>query len=72
MPVLSERLVRSLRPREKKYELTCSSLRGFTVRVLPSGKKVYFLSLVGAFFETPSEVDAFLRPFLDRFDRETF
>ncbi len=42
MPVITERLVRSLRPRERKYELTCAALRGFTVRVLPSGKKVYF------------------------------
>ncbi len=42
MPVITERLVRGLRPREKKYELTCASLPGFVVRVLPSGKKVYY------------------------------
>ncbi len=42
MPVITERLVSRLQPRKKKYEISCSSLRGFMLRVLPSGKKVYF------------------------------
>ena len=42
MATITKRLVRSAKPRGKKYEISCSSLRGFILRVLPSGKKVYF------------------------------
>ena len=43
MPRLTERAVRAAKPRKRNYELTCSELRGFLLRVLPSGKKVYYV-----------------------------
>ena len=42
MPTITQRLVSSAKPRAKKYEIACNSLRGFILRVLPSGKKVYY------------------------------
>ncbi len=42
MPTITESLVRRARAKEREYELSCSSLRGFVLRVLPSGKKVYY------------------------------
>lgn len=42
MPVITQRLVSSAKPRRKKYEIACTALRGFVLRVLPSGKKVYY------------------------------
>ncbi|MCB9750739.1 MAG: site-specific integrase [Myxococcales bacterium] len=35
--------MRRARPRARKYEVSCASLRGFVLRVLPSGKKVYYV-----------------------------
>ncbi len=43
MPRLSERLVARAKPRKTKYELSCSVLTGFVLRVLPSGKKAYYI-----------------------------
>ena len=43
MPRLSERLVERAKPRRTKYELSCSVLTGFVLRVLPSGKKAYYV-----------------------------
>ncbi|MCA9695015.1 MAG: tyrosine-type recombinase/integrase [Myxococcales bacterium] len=43
MPTLTESVVRSARPRARKYEVTCSSVQGLVLRVLPSGRKVFFL-----------------------------
>ncbi|MCA9688584.1 MAG: DUF4102 domain-containing protein, partial [Myxococcales bacterium] len=43
MPALTETLVRRARPRSRRYELCCASLRGFMLRVLPSGAKVYYV-----------------------------
>lgn len=40
--VLTAARIRSLRPKGRSYEVTCSRLPGFVVRVLPSGKKVFF------------------------------
>lgn len=34
---------RAAKPQAKPYELTCPALPGFLLRVLPSGKKVFFL-----------------------------
>ena len=42
MPVITQRLVSSAKPRRKKYEIACTALRGFILRVLPTGKKVYY------------------------------
>ena len=35
--------VRKLRPKGRTYEVTCSRLPGFVVRVLPSGRKVFLV-----------------------------
>jgi integrase len=43
MPILTERIVTRAKPREVKYELTCAGLTGFLVRVLPSGRKSYYV-----------------------------
>lgn len=43
MPRLSERVVARAKPRRTKYELSCSALTGFVLRVLPSGKKAYYV-----------------------------
>ena len=43
MPRLTERVVNRARPRKTKYEISCSVLTGFILRVLPSGKKVYYV-----------------------------
>ncbi len=42
MPVITQRLVSCAKPRRRKYEIACTALRGFILRVLPSGKKVYY------------------------------
>ena len=42
MAKLSTKLIERSRPRSKKYEISCSQVRGLTLRVLPSGKKVFF------------------------------
>ncbi len=43
MPTITENLVRRARAKDRKYELSCASLRGFMLRVLPSGRKVYYV-----------------------------
>ena len=43
MPRLTERAVLRAKPRAKRYELSCSILAGFLMRVLPSGKKSYYV-----------------------------
>ena len=43
MAVLNDTTVRRARPRRTKYELTCDAVRGFVLRVLPSGRKVYLV-----------------------------
>jgi len=43
MPTLTERLCSRTKPRKAKFEIPCASLRGFFLRVLPSGKKVYYV-----------------------------
>ncbi|MBZ5714900.1 site-specific integrase [Nannocystis pusilla] len=40
--MLTNTQAREAKPREVKYEITCDSLPGFVLRVLPSGKKVFF------------------------------
>ncbi|MCB9701879.1 MAG: tyrosine-type recombinase/integrase [Myxococcales bacterium] len=35
--------MRQLRPKSRMYEITCGHLAGFLVRILPSGKKVFFV-----------------------------
>ncbi len=42
MAKLSTKLIERSKPRSKKYEISCSQVRGLTLRVLPSGKKVLF------------------------------
>ena len=41
MGTLTNGIVRDAKPRAKVYELTCSGLPGFALRVLPTGKKVF-------------------------------
>ncbi len=41
MGTLTNSLVRDAKPRSVVYELTCSGLPGFALRVLPTGKKVF-------------------------------
>ncbi len=48
-----------------------SSRYGF-VCLTRKGTKVYFVCAANAVLEDPAEVDAFLRPFLERFEREAF
>jgi len=43
MTRLTERAVLRAKPRETKYEISCSVLTGFMLRVLPSGKKAYYV-----------------------------
>ena len=43
MPRLTERAVARAKARQRKYEVSCSVLRGFLLRVLPSGKKAYYV-----------------------------
>ncbi len=43
MPRLTERAVIRAKPRETKYEIACSVIPGFFLRVLPSGRKVYYV-----------------------------
>ncbi|MDC0676075.1 site-specific integrase [Nannocystis radixulma] len=40
--MLTNTQAREAKPRDVKYEITCDSLAGFVLRVLPSGKKVFF------------------------------
>lgn len=40
--------------------------------VARKGKKVFFLQIANCLLEEPSEVEAFLKPYLERFARETF
>ena len=42
MAVLNDITVKRARPRANKYEITCEAVRGFVLRVLPSGRKIYF------------------------------
>lgn len=39
--MLTTAKVRELKPRASMYEVTCAAMPGFTVRVLPTGKKVF-------------------------------
>ncbi len=48
MPRLTQRFVSRLKPREAKYEVSCSVVVGFLLRVLPSGKKAYYVRIRGA------------------------
>lgn len=41
MGTLTNSLVREAKPRSAVYELTCTGLPGFVLRVLPTGKKVF-------------------------------
>lgn len=43
MPRLTQRTVARAKARKSRYELSCSVLTGFTLRVLPSGKKAYYV-----------------------------
>ncbi len=43
MPRLTERIVARSKPRKTKYEVSCSRVVGFFLRVLPSGKKAYYV-----------------------------
>jgi len=43
MPRLTERAVTRAKPRTAKYEIACSVIPGFFVRVLPSGRKAYYV-----------------------------
>ncbi len=43
MPTLTKRTVERAKPRKARYELTCGTLKGFILRVLPSGKKAYYV-----------------------------
>ena len=43
MPTLTQRTADRAKPRQRRYELTCSTVRGFILRVLPSGKKAYYV-----------------------------
>ncbi len=43
MPKLTKRVVESAPARSQRYELSCDSLAGFLLRVLPSGKKVFYV-----------------------------
>lgn len=43
MATLTTALIRDAKPRAKTYELTCSGLPGFLLRVLPTGKKVFLV-----------------------------
>jgi hypothetical protein len=40
--MLTNAQVREAKPRTIRYEITCESLPGFILRVLPTGKKVFF------------------------------
>ncbi|MCA9720211.1 MAG: tyrosine-type recombinase/integrase, partial [Myxococcales bacterium] len=40
---LTQRTADRAKPRQRRYELTCSTVRGFILRVLPSGKKAYYV-----------------------------
>ena len=41
MAVLTETIIHRAKPRKTKYEIACSRVRGFRLRVLPTGKKVF-------------------------------
>jgi integrase len=41
--MLTSTQARDAKPRAKQYELSCDALPGFLLRVLPSGKKVFFV-----------------------------
>ena len=43
MPTLTQRTADRAKPRARRYELSCSTVRGFILRVLPSGKKAYYV-----------------------------
>ncbi|MEZ4379699.1 MAG: site-specific integrase [Nannocystaceae bacterium] len=43
MPTLTARYCDRAKPRGRKYEVACAALRGFVLRVLPSGKKAYYV-----------------------------
>ena len=43
MPKLTKEAVTRAQARKSKYELCCAELHGFILRVLPSGKKVYYV-----------------------------
>ena len=40
--MLTNAQVREAKPRSIRYEITCDSLPGFILRVLPTGKRVFF------------------------------
>ncbi|MET0429538.1 MAG: site-specific integrase [Microvirga sp.] len=45
--MLTNTQARAAKPREDRYEITCDGLPGFILRVLPTGKKVFFVRLKG-------------------------
>ena len=46
--MLTNGQVREAKPRTIRYEITCDALPGFILRVLPTGKKVFFARYRGA------------------------
>ncbi len=46
--MLTNAQAREAKPRATRYELTCDGLAGFTLRVLPTGKKVFFARYRGS------------------------
>jgi hypothetical protein len=40
--MLTNTQAREAKPRSTRYEITCDSLPGFILRVLPTGKRVFF------------------------------
>ena len=41
--MLTNTKAREAKPRDARYEITCEALPGFILRVLPTGKKVFFV-----------------------------
>ena len=46
--MLTNAQAREAKPRAIRYEITCEALPGFILRVLPTGKKVFFARYRGA------------------------
>ncbi len=45
--MLTAARIREAKPRSQRYEISCDALPGFLVRVLPTGKKVFFVRYRG-------------------------
>ena len=46
--MLTAARIREAKPRSQRYEISCDALPGFLVRVLPTGKKVFFVRYRGS------------------------